>query len=974
MSANAPPALTELDRTLEGDVLGDPLSRMLYATDASPYQQLPRAIARPRGRNDCIAVMQFAARQRLPLIPRAAGTSLAGQCVGEGLVVDCSRYMNQILEVDGARRRVRVQPGVIRDDLNEKLRPQGLMFAPDPSTSNRCTVGGMLGNNASGIHGLRYGTTREHVHSVEAVLSDGSVARFGPLRPEALEEKLRLENLEGQIYRTVYHLIEAHRDLILLRFPRPDHIPRNAGYALDVLASGQPWVPQGPAFNLARLLCGSEGGLALVTEIELNLVPLPTSRKLLCIHFEEVDRALKAVAPVLSHGPAALELVDRHILALTQNNLEQRRNRFWLQGDPGAVLLAEFTGQSDQDLDDQLTGVLTELRGPHMGYAHVVLDPPEMEQAWTLRKAGLGLLMGIPGRKKAVTGIEDTAVAVADLPAYVRDMQNLMARHGTECVIYGPVGRGMIHFRPQLDLASEQQKFTQILEEVADLVIRYRGTLSAKHGDGRLRAPFLERLMGREIIKLLQAVKQVFDPHDLLNPHASLDNRRLTEHLRLAGHRQPVSTHFDWRRQGGFETATSQCNGAGVCLKTAGHGTMCPSYMATREEKHGTRGRANIFRQVMANPAGWAGEDAGLLREALDLCLSCKGCKAECPANVDMARMKAEFLQHYHDRFGLPRRARLVGNLDRLIGTAGRFPRLSNVLSAPGRIKSLLGFHPQRPLPPLAPQRFSHQLRQRPADTGQGETVVLFNDLFTEYYEPHIGIAALEVLNRLGCRVRITPCLESGRIQISQGMLRQARERLTSAVEQLYPHAAAGRFIVGLEPSEVLTFRDEAVDLLADGKLRQKARRIAEQILLFEEFIAKKAASSARSLFSPLGKEVLVHGHCHEKALVGMEPLLATLSVIPDTRIEAIPSGCCGMAGIFGYEKEHYEISLAIAELVLLPAIRQADPDSLVVAPGTSCRRQILDCLGVRAYHPAEVLHLALEDDTIPPPIIEYEK
>ncbi len=966
MTSELSSKLLTLSRSLEGELLTDRLSRLLYATDASPHQKTPLAVARPKHRDDCVTLMAFAARERLSLIPRAAGTSLAGQCVGDGLVVDVNRHMNRIVSIDPERRRARVQPGVIRDDLNDALSPFGLMFAPDPSTANRCTIGGMFGNNAWGSHALLYGTTQDHVLSVDAVLSDATAVRFGPLDDSQLRDKLALDNLEGRIYRAVFETIDRHRTLILNRFPRPDGIPRNAGYSLDVLALGQPWESRGPFFNLARLLCGSEGTLALVTEIEVGLVPLPARHRLVCVQFDSLSQALSAVPVALGHRPSAVELVDRHILTLTETNLEQQRNRFWIEGDPAAVLLIDFADETGDEVDAAIEGLMADLRSRNLGHARKVLDSPLRERALALRAAGLGLLMGLPGPVKAVTGIEDTAVAVADLPAYAEAVLSTMARHGVDCVAFGPAGWGLLHFRPLLDLGSRDGRYLyeRILEEVFERVIRFGGTISAKHGDGRLRAPYLPAMLGQELYGLLRRIKVAFDPHDVLNPHKIFDPPPLLSDLRAHENGKPVAAYFDWGREAGLRIAASKCNGAGACLKSAGRGTMCPSYMATREEKHGTRGRANVFRQVMDSPEPWEDANRELLREILDLCLACKGCKAECPANVDMARMKAEFLQQHYDRTGVPWRARIVGNFDRLSRIAGFAPALSNALLARPWAKSRLGFHSERPLPPLADQPFSRWLKRRHSwePAGRRGDVLLFNDPFTEYYEPRLGVAAFEVSNRLGFRMTATPCLESGRIQISQGLLRAARKRLSRAVERLYPWAITGLWIIGLEPSEVLTFRDEAADLLQGEELRKKARVVADRVLTFEEFIDREIGRFDENPFGDAleGKTLLVHGHCHQKALLGMQPLLKALSLIPGVDVQPIPSGCCGMAGVFGYEKEHYAVSLDIAELVLFPAIREAGNDTLIVAPGTSCRRQIADGLGMRAYHPVEVMGMAM--------------
>ena len=647
--------LYELDRQIDGDLLTDRLSRMLYATDASPYQQLPHAICRPRHPRDCITIVKFAAHHRLTVIPRASGTSLAGQCVGRGLIIDLSRYMNRIVDIDVPGHRAKVEPGVVCGDLNEKLRPTGFMFAPDPSTANCCTIGGMVGNNAWGIHSLRYGTTRDNTEQIEAVLSDGSTAIFGPLKTEALQQKFNLTNREGEIYRTTFDIVNRHRKDIQKRIPAPDGIIRNSGYPLDLLARYQPWQPNGPLFNLAPFLCGSEGTLALTTAIQVKIVPMPQKRILLCAHFHDIERALQSVPQILSYRPTALEIIDHHILDRTKHNLKYTANRFWLDGNPQAVLLIEFHG--DYSLDASAPeNVVRQLIDRLSAYSVKIVEPPQIEQVWALRKAGLGLLMGIKGLNKAVTGIEDAAVNVADLAAYVATVRNILAYYDTDCVVYGPAGRGTLHLRPTLNLnhQSGKEKYRNILDEVIDAVAGFGGSISAKHGDGRLRAYFLDRVLGTGITTLFRRLKDTYDPYGILNPNKILDAPPPEQDLRTIDN--PIdkdqACFFDWTGDGGFAAAAQKCNGAGVCLQRAGRGTMCPSYMATREEKHSTRGRANVLRQMLAAHNPTAEINHRLVKEVLELCIECKGCKSECPANVDMARMKAEFMHRYYDRHG----------------------------------------------------------------------------------------------------------------------------------------------------------------------------------------------------------------------------------------------------------------------------------------------------------------------------------
>ncbi len=965
MSRHSYQGLDELAEELSGEVFTDDVSRKLYATDASPYQKLPLGVIRPRSPIDCVKLVHFAAERGIPLIPRGAGTSLAGQCVGEGLVVDFSRHLNQILVIEPAAGYGIVQPGVVPADLNARLKTDGLMFAPDPSTQNQCNIGGMVGNNAWGGHGVRYGTTRDHVIEIEAVLSDASIVRFGPVDDADLQRKLAAETLEGHIYRRVYHAIDRHRDTLLDRYPSARGIPSNSGYALDRLAQGRPWNPEGGPFNLAPFLCGSEGTLALITEITVNLVSIPKTRCLVCAHFRSVDEALRAVGSALDMvGLSAVELLDRELLQLTRHNPSQNRNRFWLDGDPGAVLLIEFSGEQDDVLTEQAHGLKQGLRKQGLGYAYPEFRGRQLEQVWDLRRAGLGLLMGMPGPRKAVTGIEDTAVAVADLPDYIGAVQALMRRLGIDCVMYGSVSMGLVHLRPKLDLSkrSERETFASLLDEIARLVAHFGGSISAKHGDGRLRAAWLEATLGKEVVDLLRAVKAVFDPEGIFNPHKILDPPPVLADLRAANEQSPglKRTYFDWSSAYGLLGATKQCNGSGACRKSARQGDMCPSYMATREELDGTRGRANLLRQALSSADPRVAFTGDELYRALDLCLACKACKSECPANVDMARLKAEFLQHRHDRFGTPWRTRLIGRFTRLSRFASVAPDLSNRLLASSAVKRLLGMDHRRTLPTLAHTRFSRWFGDhRPSpEAGQRGQVVLLNDPHVEYYEPDIGCAAVDVLEHLGYRVLLTPCLSSGRVEISQGLLRAARSTLASSLERLRPYVLEGLPIVGLEPSELLTFRDEARDLVRGKGRRELAGKVAENTFLFEEFIVRQTDKGIwdSSRCEDGGQHVLAHVHCHQKALVGTQTSVDALTAIPAIAVEVIPSPCCGMAGSFGYAAEHDALSMAIGELVLFPTVRSATPGTVVVASGASCRQQIAHGTGVRALHPAQLM------------------
>ena len=960
--------LKKLEQQIDGDVLTDTLSRMLYATDASPYQQRPLAIARPRHTKDCVNIIKFAANHKYSLIPRAAGTSLAGQCVGEGIIVDVSRYMNRVISIDTKTHTATVEPGVICNHLNLKLRKHGLMFAPDPSTSNYCTIGGMMGNNAWGIHSQRYGTTRDNTIQVEVVLSDGSSATFGPVNAETLEQKLQLENREGDIYRCLFEMINKHHKQIQQCFPAPDGLIRNSGYALDKLVQGQPWQAKGPLFNIAPFLCGSEGTLVFVTAIEVKLVPIPKQRLLVCAHFDNLDTALKSVSQILPFKPAALEIIDHNILKRTENNLKQKANRFWLEGNPAAVLLVEFH-QDSITAKETLEDTIDNIRAKTPAYAFTVVEPEKIDQVWALRKAGLGLLMGAKGPVKGVTGIEDAAIKTTDLPAYVNAVKKILSQHDTDCIVYGPAGRGTLHLRPELNLniGTDRQKYREILDQVCDLVIQFKGSISGKHGDGRLRAYYLERLLGSDMISLLQQVKNTFDPLAILNPKTILNTPLPEQNLRFntIQTETEIQSFFDWSSESGLKTAAQKCNGAGVCLQRTGTGTMCPSYMVTREEKHGTRGRANIFRQILESSNPKEAMSSPYIKEALDLCISCKGCKSECPANVDMAQMKAEFLQHYHDQHGIPFRSKVIANFANLSHYASFLPVYSNTLFTKNWVKKTLGFHPQRNMPKLSPFRFSHWWKKHtsPPKTDSQTELVIIIDPVTEYYEPNIAIAAISVLETLDFNITVMPCMSLGRVKISQGLLRQAKADIVKAINLLHPYAEAGVALISLEPSELITLHDEAKVLFKDEDMKTKAEIVSRQAFLFDEFIANNQQLINKKIFklNQIPEQILVHAHCQQKSLLGIESTKALLSLLPNANIDFIPSGCCGMAGSFGYEKEHYEISLQIAELELMPAIRKASNDTVIVATGTSCRHQISDLAGIQALHPAEVLAKAMK-------------
>ncbi len=936
---------------MEGDVRFDAFSKRLYSTDASMYQVEPIGVVLPRHVGDVQAVIEVANRTNTPILARGGGTSLTGQTVNRALVLDFSRSMDQILEVNEEELWVRVQPGVVQDELNAHVRPRGLLFGPDTSTSNRATLGGMLGNNSGGSHSIAYGLTVDHVLELTALLADGTRAVLREFHADALRARCAAPGLEGQIYRETLRLGRDHAGEVRARYPR--HWRRVAGYNLNEVH------PEGP-LNLARVVVGSEGTLLTIVEAKMRLVRRPQATALCVIHYREIQDALESSEAILGTGPYAVELTDKLILDLARDNLEQRGRMGFVQGDPGAILIVEYAGESAAEVQGKIDALERLRQRERFGYAaHVAVEPAEQQSIWKLRKAGLGLLLGMKGDRKPIAFVEDTAVDPRDLPKFVPRFREILSKHDAQAAYYGHCSVGCLHIRPVIDLKTPRglAQVRAIADEITDLVLEFGGTISSEHGDGRARSPFLERVYGPRLMHAFRDLKQAFDPRNLLNPGNIVGSPGLTEHLRYGAQYttwQP-QTLLDFSSQGGFAAAVELCNGVGVCRKTL-EGTMCPSYMATKDEEHSTRGRANALRAVLSGTAPAAELTGRRLHEVMDLCLECKGCKAECPANVDMAKLKYEFLAHYHAANGLPLRNRLFGRIEAVSRLGARMAPLVNWMSglAPSRVllEKVVGIDRRRPLPTLASQTFPAWFRARvaPVEAPRGE-VVLFHDTFVTYNYPQIGRATVQLLEAAGYRVTLADKKCCGRPLISKGMLAEARDHAAWNVERLRPYAERGVPIVGLEPSCLLTLRDEYVDLLRSAG----ARAVAAQALLFDEFLARERARGLSLAFRPVARGALLHGHCHQKALVGTAPTVAALRWA-GLEVTEVDSGCCGMAGSFGFEREHYDMSVWLGNRRLAPAVRAAGPDVEVVAPGVSCRQQIEHLTGRRAKHPAEVL------------------
>ncbi len=978
MNTNLSAALLQLTHTLQGELHTGTTMRTLYATDASAYREMPLAVAIPQTENDLVALIRFAQTHRIGLIPRTAGTSLAGQVVGNGIIVDIGRHFNTILELNKEEGWVRVQPGVIRDELNLFLKPHGLFFGPETSTANRAMIGGMVGNNSCGSNSVVYRSTREHTLEVKALLSDGSEAVFGKLSPDDFHAKCEGNSLEAQVYRTVRTMLGNYDNQQEIRrhFPKATVERRNTGYAIDLLVETAPFSAGGPDFNFCSLIAGSEGTLCLITEIKLNVVPLPPKESgLLCVHFNTIDEALRANLIALKYHPSASELIDHYILECTKDNIEQRKNRFFVQGDPGAILVVEYSKETRAEIAEICTKVEAEMRAAGLGYHFPVLYGADTKKIWTLRKAGLGLLGNLPGDEKAVPVIEDTAVDVNDLPAYIRDFNHILEKHGLYSVHYAHAGSGEIHLRPILNLKTSEGRrlFRVIAEEIATLVKKYVGSLSGEHGDGRLRGEFIPQMVGEKNYALIKQIKQTWDPLNIFNPGKIVDTPPMDSFLRYEENQQtPVfQTFFRYPKQDVLQHA-EQCNGSGDCRKThLSGGTMCPSYMATRNEKDTTRARANILREFLTRSNKTNRFDHEEIKEVMDLCLSCKGCKSECPSNVDVAKLKAEFLQHYYDANGVPLRSRLIASFTTSARLGALAPWAYNaVMTAPGvssLVKKLSGFAVERSMPTLQKETLRSWFKSRkslsaaPRREGRGGVVYLFCDEFTNYNDTHIGIKAVELLEALGYEVRLTQHKESARTWLSKGLLRKAKTIIDANITTLSPVINTTHPLIGIEPSAILSFRDEYPEL-CDENLVAQAQQLAANSFTIEEFLAAEASKGHidANRFTKKAGKVLLHGHCQQKSVGSLQSTIQVLTIPAQYKVEVIPSGCCGMAGSFGYEKEHYDISMKIGELVLLPAVRSASEDTIIAAPGTSCRHQIKDGTGKKALHPVEVLWEAL--------------
>jgi FAD/FMN-containing dehydrogenase/Fe-S oxidoreductase len=986
-----PPTPTDTNTTTSGQVfLGNSPAalsqRLIYATDASVYQELPLGVVIPQTIADLQNALKLAIQQGSTILPRAGGTSLAGQVVGSGIVVDIGPHFNQILELNQAQGWVRVQPGVIRNDLNAYLRPHGLLFGPETSTASRAMIGGMIGNNSSGLHSIVWGDTRSKVLELKAILADSSQITIKAINKAQFNTICQKNTLEGHIYRSIAQILNsaANQKAITEGFPKPEITRRNTGYALDALLLDWQNMQAGGHFNLCKLIAGSEGTLCLITEAKLQLLPVPPPQIVLvnvqCTSFHE---ATLANLIALKHQPYASEFLDELSITLTQGSTEQSQNRDWVVGNPKAVLMVEFFGHTTQEVTDKASALIAELQAAKLGYQYVNLYNQDTNKAWELRKASLGILSNQKGDTGPVNLIEDVAVTPADLPAYIAEIEALLQKYKLQYSIAAHAGAGELHVCPMMDVRTQAGKalFRQIAEETVPIIKKYRGSLSGEHGDGRLRGEFIPAVMGQANYQLFQQIKQIFDPQGIFNRGKITDTPAMDTAMRVQREQplKPAPTLFDFSDSQDILRLAEKCSGSGDCRKTEiTGGTMCPSFMATRQEKDSTRARANMLRHyytVASNPAEAAtiqNIDTATLqsttKQVLDLCLSCKGCKSECPSSVDVGKMKAEFTQTYHNQHGSSLRSWLVGHFSKLMRLASVAPQLYNFIYTRPALRRLanrmVGFHPQRTMPLLAPQTLKawHLARQKSGKALLSkQQLLLFADEFTNYNDVPVGQAAILLLEKLGYQVTIPHHHESARSFLSKGFVKKAQTIANQNIILLSSQVSAHTPIIGLEPSAILSFRDEYPDLASPAN-KAAAAHLAQHSYLLEEWLATQldAKKINRSLFSTQPRLIKLHGHCHQKALSNIATAKKALSIPTNYQVQLIPSGCCGMAGSFGYEAEHYTLSQQIGELVLFPTVRQQPSNVIIAAAGTSCRHQIHDATQRTALHPAQILYQAL--------------
>ncbi len=958
----------ELNRAVTGEVRFDRYARQMYSTDASIYKMTPLGVVLPRDTDDVSAVIEVCNRAGVSVLPRGGGTGLSGQTVNRGVVVDFSKYMHNVIEVNGEEGWVHTQPGITIDELNRQVAYTGKYFTPDPSTSSRANIGGAMGNNSCGSHSIIYGKTVDQVQQMSVVLSDGSSARFQALNAAQLEGKMALSNLEGSIYRGIPGVADRAAGEVDRRFPKI--LRRVGGYNIDRVYTS-PQLADSPIIDLTQVMVGSEGTLAAVTEARLKLWDIPKYKGLAVLHFKTLRESMEATVATLEHDVSAVEHIGQIIIEQARKSLGFARNIGFLQGEPSDILVVEVTGETAAEVKSKLEAFRDTIRRSTATFAVTLLsEPAEQRQVWAMREAGLGLMMNVEGDTKPLPFVEDTAVAPEHLPEYVERFDEIVNRHGTEAGYYGHASVGCLHIRPMVNLKKNAGIDTMyaIADEISDLVLEFGGSLSGEHGDGIVRGAWAEKMFGPELVAHFREVKELFDPEGIMNPGKVFDTPDMRENLRYGTDYStaPLPTKLDWRADGGFAAAIERCNGVGACRKVNA-GAMCPSYMATREEEHSTRGRANALRGALSGALPLDDITSERMFDVLDLCLECKSCKSECPSNVDMAKIKYEFLDLYYQTHSVPLRSRVVANIHRLNSLApGPFAPLANLVnrSPPARWASekFLGIDRRRKIPKIVSQTFEQWFRRRtPKTTGSRGDIVLFHDTFMNFNHPESGKAAVRLLEALGYRVCLAERVCCGRPMVSSGLLDQAIGNARRNIDALIPYVDSGAKIVGCESSCILTLKDEYPDLLSGDP---SAKAVAEAALMLEEVLIDATTDGGQQIsWNDRSAEILLHVHCHERALIGTTQAVSTLNLPPNYRAELIDAGCCGMAGSFGYAKEHYDVSRKVGEDRLFPALRNAARGTRFAVTGVSCKQQIEDELDRPARFLSELLAEAIDDE-----------
>ena len=958
--------LEEIGNKLSGSLVYDDLHKALYATDASVYRKIPLAVAYPKDEKDLQVLIEFATSNHLTLIPRTAGTSLAGQCVGDGIIVDVSKYFTNILAFDELNKTITVEPGVVRDELNLFLKPFGLFFGPNTSTSNRCMIGGMVGNNSSGSTSIRYGVTRDKVLQIDGVLSDGSIVSFKELTSKEFKLKTLIKSLEGSIYASIYNELsqELVQQEIKNQFPKPSIHRRNTGYAVDELLDSDLFGGKGASINIAKLLSGSEGTLVFSTAITLQLDTLqPKESVIIASHFESIKESLKATVLAMNHELYACELMDKVILDCTKNNREQAKNRFFIKGDPEAILMLEVSGDTKEEAQKKADELISNLNENNFGYHHPKVVGENIKRMFNLRKAGLGLLGNIIGDKKAVACIEDTAVDLNDLPNYIDEFTKIMDKYQQKAVYYAHAGAGELHLRPILNLKKSEDVslFRKITTETALLVKKYQGSFSGEHGDGIVRAEFIPLMIGEKNYQLLRRIKKSFDPNNVFNKGKITDAFPMDKSLRYSIDRKEpeVKTIQDFSDNQGILKLAEKCNGSGDCRKPASAGgAMCPSYRATKDEKDTTRARANTLREFLTNSNKSNKFNHQELKEVFDLCLSCKACASECPSNVDVAALKSEFLYQYQEENGYSFRNSMFANNVKYNKIGSLFPSLTNLVLNTFLTKFIMGISLKRSVPKLTSKTLKSWYNKQTHSSSK-KIIYIFCDEFTNFYDTEIGKDTVIVLKRLGYNPTFIKHPESGRSFISKGFLKEAKVVANKNVSIFKDLITNKTPLIGIEPSAILTFRDEYIRLADDVN---SAKIIAKNTFTIEEFLQNEfeKGNIRANQFTTEKKSIKIHGHCHQKALSSTQATFSILNIPENYSPTIMNTGCCGMAGSFGYEKEHYKISMQVGEDTLFPKIRNTSKETEIIASGTSCRHQILDGTKRQAKHPITVLREAL--------------